>query len=102
LQLTDPTLDLRRNLNQPEDREVIEYQTTTPGGVYLRLASLPQLSTNGWSNVQIRLNSGENLPAIPGVSGEPSDRTSHHDQGAGLRLSILAVAVRAAIFRCTR
>jgi transglutaminase-like putative cysteine protease len=74
LQLTDPTLDLRRNLNQPEDREVIEYQTTTPGGVYLRLASLPQLSTNGWSNVQIRLNSGENLPAIPGVSGEPSDR----------------------------
>ncbi len=74
LQLTDPTLDLRRNLNQPEDREVIEYQTSPPGGVYLRLASLPQLTANGWSNVQIRLNNGENLPAIPGKSGEPGER----------------------------
>ena len=72
LQLTDPTLDLRRNLNQPEDREVIQYQTDAPGGVYLRLASLPQLSANGWTNVQIRLNSGETLPTIPGLSGEPS------------------------------
>jgi len=71
LQLTDPTLDLRRNLNQPEDREVIQYQTDAPGGVYLRLASLPQLSANGWSNVQIRLNSGKTLPTIPGLSGEP-------------------------------
>jgi transglutaminase-like putative cysteine protease len=76
LQLTDPTLDLRRNLNQPEDRDVIEYQTTTPGGVYLRLASLPQLNANGWSNVQIRLNNGRSLPAIPGMSGEPSERRS--------------------------
>jgi transglutaminase-like putative cysteine protease len=74
LQLTDPTLDLRRNLNQPEDREVIQYQTTAPGGVYLRLASLPQLNANGWSNVQIRLNNGQTLPAIPGRSGEPGDR----------------------------
>ena len=57
-----------------EDRDVIQYQTTAPGGVYLRLASLPQLSANGWSNVQIRLNSGRNLPTIPGLSGEPSDR----------------------------
>ena len=31
LQLTDPTLDLRRNLNQPEDRQVIEYQTDRSG-----------------------------------------------------------------------
>ena len=76
LQLTDPTLDLRRNLNQPEDRDVIQYQTTAPGGVYLRLASLPKLSADGWSNVQIRLNSGESLPAIPGLSGEPGDRRS--------------------------
>ncbi|HET8916137.1 MAG TPA: DUF3488 domain-containing protein, partial [Propionibacteriaceae bacterium] len=76
LQLTDPTLDLRRNLNQPEDRDVIRYQTTAPGGVYLRLASLPQLSADGWSNVQIRLNSGQSLPAIPGLSGEPGERRS--------------------------
>ncbi|HEX5905917.1 MAG TPA: DUF3488 and transglutaminase-like domain-containing protein, partial [Propionibacteriaceae bacterium] len=74
LQLTDPTLDLRRNLNQPEDRDVIQYQTTGPGGVYLRLASLPQLSANGWSNVQIQLNNGQDLPAIPGLSSEPDER----------------------------
>jgi transglutaminase-like putative cysteine protease len=74
LQLTDPTLDLRRNLNQPEDRDVIEYQTTAPDGVYLRLASLPQLSANGWSNVQIRLNTGQSLPTIPGLSGEPAEK----------------------------
>jgi transglutaminase-like putative cysteine protease len=74
LQLTDPTLDLRRNLNQPDDRDVIQYQTTAPGGVYLRLASLPQLSANGWSNVQIRLNNGQTLPAIPGLSSEPDER----------------------------
>jgi transglutaminase-like putative cysteine protease len=76
LQLTDPTLDLRRNLNQPEDRDVIQYETTAQGGVYLRLASLPQLSGDGWSNVQIRLNSGQSLPAIPGLSSEPGDRRS--------------------------
>jgi transglutaminase-like putative cysteine protease len=68
LQLTDPTLDIRRNLNQPEDRDVIQYQTTGPGGVYLRLASLPQLNANGWSNVEIRLDSGQSLPTIPGLS----------------------------------
>ncbi|HEY6681380.1 MAG TPA: DUF3488 and transglutaminase-like domain-containing protein [Propionibacteriaceae bacterium] len=74
LQLTDPTLDLRRNLNQPEDRPVIEYRTTAPGGVYLRLASLPQFNANGWSNVQIQLNKGQTLPTIPGVSGEPNNK----------------------------
>ena len=65
LQLTDPTLDLRRNLNQPDDRTVIEYQTDAPGGVYLRMASLPQLRASGWGNVQIRLNSGSNSDADP-------------------------------------
>ena len=74
LQLTDPTLDLRRNLNQPEDREVIQYTTSAPGGIYLRLASLPQLSANGWSNVQIRLNSGQTLPTIPGLTDESKNR----------------------------
>jgi transglutaminase-like putative cysteine protease len=74
LQLTDPTLDLRRNLNQPEDRDVIRYQTTAQGGVYLRLASLPQLNADGWSNVQIRLNNGQSLPAIPGLSSDSGDR----------------------------
>ena len=74
LQLTDPTLDLRRNLNQPEDRPVIEYRTTDSGGVYLRLASLPQFNANGWSNVPIQLIRGQKLPTIPGVSTEPTKK----------------------------
>ena len=37
LQLADPTLDLRRNLNQPDDRVVLEYQSDTRAG-----------STCGW------------------------------------------------------
>lgn len=68
LQLTDPSLDLRRNLNQPQDQEVIDYKTDAPDGMYLRLASLPQFNSSGWSNVQIRLNTGNQLPAVPGLS----------------------------------
>ena len=74
LQLTDPTLDLRRNLNQPSDTVVIQYQTDRPGGMYLRMASLPELSSSGWRNVPMQLASGGTLPAIPGLSGEPTER----------------------------
>ena len=74
LQLTDPALDLRRNLNQPQDQEVIDYRTSEPGGVYLRLASLPQFDADGWSNVQIRLNTGTELPPVPGLSEVPDEQ----------------------------
>ena len=94
LQLTDPTLDLRRNLVQPADREVITYQTNAPGGVYLRLASLPQLSRAGFANVQIRLTEGDTLPDIPGLSTEPGHRSDDHGVGAGLRFAVPAPAVR--------
>ena len=47
LQLTDPTLDLRRNLNQPDRPVVIDYTTNRPGGVYLRMASLPEFDASG-------------------------------------------------------
>ena len=67
LQLTDPTLDLQRNLSQPNDRTVIEYQSGTRGGVYLRMATLPEFSEAGWSNVQIDLSSGNQLGEIPGL-----------------------------------
>lgn len=74
LQLTDPTLDLRRNLNQPTDRTVIEYQTSTPGGVYLRMASLSRFSDAGWSSVKIDLESGGALPAVPGLGAAAESR----------------------------
>ena len=74
LQLTDPSLDLRRNLNQPRDQEVIDYQTDAPGGLYLRLASLPQFDASGWRNVQIRLDTGDQLPRVPGLSATPDQQ----------------------------
>lgn len=74
LQLADPTLDLRRNLTEPRDQEVIEYQTDKPGGLYLRMASLPQFSSAGWTNVPMQLDPGRQLPQIPGLSAEPSTR----------------------------
>ena len=74
LQLTDPTLDLRRNLTQPRDKQVISYTSNKPGGVYLRMASLPQFTSSGWGNVPMQLDPGEQLPQIPGLSAEPTDR----------------------------
>ena len=67
-QLTDPSLDLRRNLNQPQDKEVIRYQTDAATGTYLRLASLSKFDSSGWSSVQGRWNNGAELPMVPGLS----------------------------------
>ena len=53
---------------------MFRYTTDRPGGVYLRMASLPQFAAGGWGNVQIRLNTGTELPQIPGFSGEGGDR----------------------------
>ncbi|HEY0237778.1 MAG TPA: DUF3488 and transglutaminase-like domain-containing protein [Friedmanniella sp.] len=69
LQLTDPSLDLKRNLTQPANRVVFRYTTDQPGGVYLRMAALPQFSSAGFGNTQIRLNAGSNLSEPPGYSG---------------------------------
>ena len=76
LQLTDPTLDLRRNLKQGENSVVLHYTSDRPGGLYLRMASLPSFDAGGWSNVQMRLESGTRLSVIPGVSGEPGEPRS--------------------------
>ncbi len=77
LQLTDPSLDLKRNLNQPTNRVVFRYTTDQPGGVYLRMAALPQFSDAGFGNTQIRLNTGSTLSEPPGYSGQvPPVRTT--------------------------
>jgi transglutaminase-like putative cysteine protease len=82
LQLTDPSLDLRRNLNQPQNKVVLTYKTDEPGGLYLRLASLPQFNASGWSAVQIRLNAGNQLPRPPGVTDSSQDE---HDTSIQVR-----------------
>lgn len=74
LQLTDPTLDLRRNLRQPGDQTVITYTSDQNEGTYLRMASLPQFSDAGFANVPMSLNRGSELGPIPGVSSEPGKR----------------------------
>ncbi|MGI3782503.1 MAG: transglutaminase TgpA family protein [Janthinobacterium lividum] len=77
LQLTDPSLDLKRNLNQPANRVVFRYTSDRPGGVYLRMAALPQFSAAGFGNTQIRLNTGSTLSEPPGYSGGvPQVRTT--------------------------
>ncbi|HZA05588.1 MAG TPA: DUF3488 and transglutaminase-like domain-containing protein [Propionibacteriaceae bacterium] len=76
LQLTDPTLDLRRNLNQESDRDVIEYQSQAPGGVYLRMTSLPLFNATGWNSVQIDLRSGNQLGLPPGLGQSVGTRTT--------------------------
>jgi transglutaminase-like putative cysteine protease len=74
LQLADPTLDLRRNLHQPQNQEVIRYETESPSGEYLRMASLPRFSAAGWGNVQMRLTDGTTLGQIPGLNESGLER----------------------------
>lgn len=73
LQLADPTLDLRRNLNQPEDRLVLTYSTDQSSGTYLRMASLPVINQNGWQLTGMQLNSGTSLPPAAGYQSRPGD-----------------------------
>ena len=48
LTLTDPTIDLQENMRRPSNVEILTYTTTHPGGVYLRMTSLPLVSPSGW------------------------------------------------------
>ena len=66
--ISDPALDLRRNLNQPEDRDVITYTSTNPDGEYLRLTALPVFDATGWHTSGVQLYDLPPDPA-PGVSG---------------------------------
>ncbi|SDE53047.1 transglutaminase family protein [Auraticoccus monumenti] len=72
LQMTDPTLDLKRNLTQPEDYTVLSYQTDGPSGSYLRMASLPVFNDSGWQSAAIALQPGSDLPPPPGLTSEPA------------------------------
>lgn len=72
VQMGDPSLDLRRNLQQPIDRRVLTYTTSRDRGEYLRLTSLPAFDATGFHLTPIDLFSG-NLPAPPGVApGRPT------------------------------
>ena len=68
LQLADPTLDLRRNLNQPRNAEVVRYTSENPSGEYLRMASLPRFSSAGFGNIQMQLVDDTTLGQVPGIN----------------------------------
>jgi transglutaminase-like putative cysteine protease len=71
IQMVDPQLDLRKNLEQGASRQVLSYTTNKVGGAYLRLATLPVLSADGWSQSQVTLKQGA-LGAVPGVATAPA------------------------------
>lgn len=73
LRLTDPTLDLKRNLTLPTNRVVLTYKTNKPDGQYLRMASLPAFSDAGWQNAQTSIEEGERLPQPVGLT-EPTGK----------------------------
>lgn len=72
LTMSDPSLDLRRNLNQPENRTVIRYRTDQSDGTYLRLTTLPVFDGTGWHSAGMQL---QDLPVgpPPGVQGVDYD-----------------------------
>ncbi len=71
IEMVDPQLDLRKNLEQGTNRQVLEYTTNKATGVYLRLATLPVLSADGWGQAQVTLKQGA-IGAVPGVSAMPA------------------------------
>ena len=73
LRLTDPTLDLKRNLTLPQNKVVLTYTTNKPTGTYLRMASLPSFSQAGWQNAQTSIEQGSQLPQPPGLT-EPTGK----------------------------
>ncbi len=78
LQLADPTLDLRRNLTQPDDVTVMTYQTDRPSGTYLRMASLPVVTSDGWFNSSMSLRDDRRLSPVPGADvNESKPRTTN-------------------------
>jgi transglutaminase-like putative cysteine protease len=66
IKLTDPNLDLRRNLTRPENQQVLTYRSNRSSGSYLRMASLPKLDNKGWHNGKTQVNHGTKLPEPPG------------------------------------
>lgn len=70
VEMSDPQLDLRRNLQQPDNRPVLTYTTSKESGAYLRLTSLPQIGPDGWVQSRVSLKQGA-LGPVPGLAAAP-------------------------------
>ncbi|MDO4411629.1 DUF3488 and transglutaminase-like domain-containing protein [Cutibacterium sp.] len=68
VRMSDPTIDLRRNLHNKSTASVIDYITNSPDGEYLRLTSLPKMTDGGWGLIPVDLE--HSAPGVvPGLTG---------------------------------
>jgi len=82
IEMADPQLDLRRNLQQPENRPVLSYTTNKDSGTYLRLTSLPLIGPDGWGQSRVALKQGA-LGPVPGIAAAPSPQNRVTDVQIG-------------------
>lgn len=80
IQMSDPSLDLKRNLTQGSSEPIIWYTTDRPTGTYLRLVSLPLFDETGFRLTDVRVSSG-GLPAPPGLTRDVEERTTRLEIG---------------------
>ena len=74
VQMSDPTMDLRRNLHNTSTASVIDYTTNSPDGEYLRMTSLPKMTDRGWGLMPVDLR--HSAPgSVPGLSGPSQTHT---------------------------
>lgn len=75
LQMTNPSLDLKRNLTQGAPTPVLTYTTDRPTGAYLKMATLTAFDTTGFALDAVRVSSGR-LPQAPGLQQPGVPRTT--------------------------
>lgn len=75
----NPMVSMRRDLNQPTNREVFRYTTNDPTPDYLRLTVLDTFDGTSWLPAQLRLprdaRVGGPLPPPPGLTADVPRRT---------------------------
>lgn len=76
IQMTDPTIDLQRNLNNQSTSTVLSYTTSSSDGEYLRLASLTKVDSAGWHLAPVNLSTTAPT-SVPGLTGPSTERSVH-------------------------
>ncbi len=73
IQMSDPSLDLKRNLTQGEPTPILTYTTDQATGSYLKLATLTSFDTSGFALDDVSVSQGR-LPSPPGLTGPGTPR----------------------------
>ena len=74
VRMSDPTIELRRNLHNTSTASVITYTTNSPDGEYLRMTSLSKVTDRGWGLIPVDLE--HSAPeSVPGLFGPSRTRT---------------------------